>query len=169
MKKEEIEAIVKEAFPDLSIKVKLVSKATLGDWAAAIHIDKNERLLLLNRIEFTKKCEKEDQLVIILHELGHVPNDEIKSVVLDEYLAQLWAIKKAEEKNWSEVKTRLIQDIISWGEFTWNESNGKFRRYIMASKKFKKEFQDDKTRSHSTTKIRAHASTVVRKNRKRSL
>lgn len=169
MKKKEIEVLVKESFPDIEIKIKFVPGSQMGNWAAVLNIDGDNRTLHLSKVEFSKKCEDEDQLVILLHELGHIPNDDITSVSLDEYNAQIWAINKAKEKGWTEVQTRLIKDILSWGEFKWNEDKGQFRRYIIASKKFKEEFLDDKTRTHSTAKIRAHASTVVRKNRDSSL
>lgn len=167
MKKQEIEQLVEDLFPEFNITVEFQSNEDIDEWAAIFHIDGDNRRLVLNQKEFDKDSEEEDQMVILLHELGHVPNDSIKSPSEDEYLAQMWAIAKAEDLGLPEVRVRLIQDIISWGEFKWNEKKGQYRRYIIASKRFMKENIDDATDILEDAQVRAHASLVVRKNRAR--
>lgn len=140
----QIEKLVEESFPEYNISVRFVTEDEIEKWAAVYTIDGETRSLALNKAEFSKSSEEVDQMVILLHELGHVPNDKITSVSDDEYLAQIWAIKKANEMKMPEVVQRLIQDIVSWGEFKWNEGKGQFRRYIIASKRFRKEFFNEK-------------------------
>lgn len=77
------------------------------------------------------------QKVCLLHEIGHLakPNGY-------EYEAQLWAITYATSKKWIKITKILINELLRWDlDFKWNEAAGNYRRYIIASKKFKKRFK----------------------------
>lgn len=138
MKKKEVEKLIKECLPNKKVTVKIISNIQMSGWAASISINDNNIIMSLNRSIFLSKDNRADQIGIILHEIGHTFNNT-RSVVEDEYLAQKWAIITTRRKGWKDVEEALRNDILSWGEYTWNEKNGEYRRYILASKKFKKE------------------------------
>jgi hypothetical protein len=141
MTKQEIIRIAKQSFPNLDIIIKFISKKEMGkDWAACYVVSKNTRKILINRSEFSNAKDKTSMVSTILHELGHVPNDKIKSVGEDEYLAQVWAINKAEELGWKNIKSYLVADILHWNNYGWNQNKGEYRRYILASKIFMKRY-----------------------------
>ena len=73
----------------------------------------------------------------LLHEIGHIKVGYKKNQAMNEYLAHMWAIKKAKYLKMKTIKKQLEKDISDWVHFKWNkEKYG--RKYILASKIYKK-------------------------------
>jgi len=142
MKKKEIEKLVKDCAPTEDITIKVLSNIECQRWSAMIAIDIDAITLYINRLQFSSKIPEDNQISIILHELGHIYSNS-RSVVQEEYLAQKWGILKAREKGWKNIEKILVKDIEDWGKFGWNEEGGRYRRYILASKLFEEEIKDD--------------------------
>lgn len=163
MKLKEVREVVRQTFPDVHIKIKFSSGEDVDGWAALYHVQGEDRTLVLNKEEFSDKNDYEDKMATLLHELGHVGNDKIKSTVEDEYKAHVWAIEQAEKLGLDKVKQRLIYDIKAWSDFTWNEKRGQYRRYILANKKYIKEHNNEKKEKNKTIKVRNRTHHCLRK------
>ena len=99
--------------------------------------DKNVKVcqLSLNRKYFGVKKDSNFLKAILLHEIGHAVICN-KSKVDNEFYAQMWAIKKADDMGLPKVVSQLILMLLEWGEIEWGDLKG--RRYLLACKKFKK-------------------------------
>lgn len=76
---------------------------------------------------------------IILHEVGHLETQHgAESAGELECYAQEWAISKAEELRWKSVRESLYDMVDEWELATWNEEGGKYRRYILAARLFRR-------------------------------
>lgn len=116
---------------DIPFTIKV--KPLRTSWGACVHVKK--RLINVNRLYWhLYKTQPLEWKSMILHEVGHVYTaGKSKSKSEKELMAQLWAIKKARELGNEELRTFLIRRFQEWGTYDWN---GKFRKYLMARKKF---------------------------------
>jgi hypothetical protein len=105
-------------------------------------IDKKDKDVVcqvrVNRKWFMSRLRK-DQPVLracLLHEIGHIFFKE-RTPFQNELKAHCWAIQKSEEMNLKTVTKELLRMIDEWGTFDWSDK--KFRIYIKAARKFKKD------------------------------
>lgn len=89
--------------------------------------------LFLNKKIFNRKTNRNLLKAYILHELGHC-FFECRSKYKNELYAQLWAICKTRKLKIKFVEKHLIDTMKTWIETNWQ--NYKFRRYILAAKKY---------------------------------
>lgn len=137
MKKKEVEKLIGKIVPGTDIKVTFKSKKEMDNWTATVIVDEETIELHISRSEFTGASEQKT-MAILLHELGHTQVQHSRYAWKNEYNAQEWAIKKAQELKLNKIKYLLLADILSWGTYKWNEDRGRYRSYILASKEFMK-------------------------------
>lgn len=91
-------------------------------------------IIKLNKKWFLRKGTDNQLKAFLLHEIGHCFFEERRKYK-NELYAQMWAIDKADEMKLPKVKKELIEMIKSWEDYNWGDYT--FRRYIIASKKYK--------------------------------
>lgn len=106
-----------------------------------INFDNTYYIINLNKSYFNKYRKNYDIKATLLHELGHAYTflyyrDNASKW---EYQANIWAIKKAVELEDKELAFSVYTHAVSL-PYTWNQDKGKYRKYLIASKKFKKDF-----------------------------
>jgi hypothetical protein len=77
----------------------------------------------------------------LLHEIGHFNDNRKIWDHVGELNAHLWAIKKANSLGWCRIKKHMIKEIKEYWhppKTTWNEDSGMWRKYIKASKMYRK-------------------------------
>lgn len=85
--------------------------------------------ILINRSRFNHNTPAEEIKMMLLHEIGHIKEG------LTEQKAHEWAIRKAKELKLKKVENSLRMIAYRWRYFGWNEEGGRFRKYIIASKR----------------------------------
>lgn len=98
-----------------------------------IGLEKPLMTIMINRYWFNKYKKNPTVLrACLLHEAGHIFTDcyLINSMAIREYLAQKWAIEKADKLGMRAVVRYLESE---WGWWIQEPWKGKFRRYRMAA------------------------------------
>jgi hypothetical protein len=93
--------------------------------------------IYINQIEWDK-CDKDYQLFVLLHEIGHVKDKTIysKNISMREYRAQRYAMNRAKKMKMYKLYS-FIKKLFKMWEYMY-DWNTPFRRYILASKIAKK-------------------------------
>ena len=108
------------------------SEWAYGGWIAVTKNNKMFCLSINRHITTDIRC-------LLLHEIGHVEgkDNHNRSGVKRELSAQLWAIKRAKELGWNNLRKELTSSLKNnWGKYDWNSG---YRKYILANKLAKKE------------------------------
>ena len=119
------------------VKIKFIPDKNIAPFCAqVIKKEPDSFLIELSRKAFLTLSITEAK-AIILHELGHIATyNKASNLSEDEYLAHKWAIRIAKKNLLFKIQRELIAVFDSWINYGWNESNGDFRRYILASRIF---------------------------------
>jgi len=131
-KKRKIRAFIKKYSP---VKLKVVFEDFGSNDLYSGYAFLEENVILLNtRTIDQKPLFKIKELA--LHEIGHFAIPYTGITKIDEYNAQTWALKTAIKYKLKKIVQENVKEFLSWGQTTWNERKGKYRRYLLAYKIF---------------------------------
>lgn len=122
----------------VSISIELVS-LPFARAAALVNLEDplaNARIAVDKEWWISVRHSKTEPKAALLHEIGHLYGSApIKGhLSMCEMFAQLWAIRRAQDLNLKDVRTKLIDEFKSWELIPWNS---KGRRYRIARSLYK--------------------------------
>ena len=143
MNKRTIRNFLDRIIPGLHFEFRYGSNKFCEDSPAAVDEDCT---IWINKDTF-KRFEEIEQKGILMHEVGHILIGDFKSVVDNEYFAQIMALGIARKNGWKKLYKEVRRTFHEWAyEFQWNDNHGDFRRYILAGKRY--ECLKDKRKSN---------------------
>lgn len=157
MTKKQISKFVKKINYGVEIPISyFIRKSDSSCLAYVVHNYKNARIYI-NKHHMEKE-DSNDFKVALLHEVGHIhtfPFTEDK-IIDGEIYAQIWAITRATELKMYNLTKKAYSLIINWeiniATLTNNYWNTYLRRYILASRIFKKEERQNGNKLHKIHK-----------------
>ena len=133
MTRKEIRLFLNKVIPGIYFEFKIGSNNRCMDAPAIVDISST---IWINKKQF-KDYNRTEQKVILMHEIGHILMGFGNDVSDSEYNAHIMALCLAEANKWKRLHNSIEKEILRWSkEYKWNDAKGKFRRYIIASKKY---------------------------------
>jgi hypothetical protein len=133
---------VKQFIPSDQFNIIYASDIVCEHGVAAVDDDNN---IYINK-EYFNKYEDIEQRCVLLHEIGHLICEEVKSPAENEYRAHMVAIDLAKSMKLTKEVLVLDDAIRNWPNYTWNEDKGIWRSHIKAGRKYIKRYGNRKKR-----------------------